>query len=109
MKHYLFILFFLTYLGAGAQQLTQNESTKHWEYIQVFESQGTSASVLYKRIIDNYVQEVSTIQSQTQDLKIILRYMFRLGAFKWAKVTETFNIRNGKVGGNSTTLSTSKR
>ncbi len=86
MKHYLFILFFLTFLGTSAQELTQNKSTKRWEYTQVFESKGTSSPVLYQRIIDNYIQEASTIQSQTQDKKIVLRYMFRLGTFKWAKV-----------------------
>ena len=97
MKKLLIITCIITSLGVSAQQLTQNESTKRWEYIQVFESKGTSAQVLYKRIIDNYVQEASTIQSQTQDEKIVLRYMFRLGTFKWAKVTETFNVRDGKI------------
>ncbi len=97
MKQHLFILFFLTLFGVNAQKLTQNESTKRWEYIQVFESKGTQASVLYKRIIDNYVQEASTIQSKTENKKIVLRYLFRLGTFKWAKVTETFNIRDGKI------------
>ena len=55
------------------------------------------ANVLYKRIVDNYVQESATIQSQTENEKIVLRYLFRLGTFKWAKVSETFNIRDGKI------------
>lgn len=93
----LLLLIFITALGANAQELTQNESTKRWEYIQVFESKGTSAPVLFKRIIENYIQETSTIQSQTQDEKIVLRYVFRLGTFKWAKVTETFNVRDDKI------------
>lgn len=96
-KYFLIFLFAFNAISLNTQQLTRNESTKRWEYLQVFESKGTSASVLYKRIIDNYVQEASTIQSQTQDEKIVLRYMFRLGTFKWAKVTETFNVRDGKI------------
>ena len=96
MKKLLLLIFFVSF-GANAQELTQNESTKRWEYIQVFESKGKSAKVLYKRIIDNYIQEASTIQSQTQNKKIVLRYLFRLGTFKWAKVTETFNVRDGKI------------
>jgi len=97
MKQLVTILFMLSSLSINAQELIQNESTKRWEFVKIFESPNTSANVLYKRIVDNYVQESATIQSQTENEKIVLRYLFRLGTFKWAKVSETFNIRDGKI------------
>lgn len=97
MKTLLTLFALMTITASSAQKLTQNESTKRWEYVQVFEADGTSASTLYKRIVENYIQEASTVQVQTKDEKIVLRYHFRLGTFKWAKVTETFNIKEGRI------------
>ena len=97
MKRYIIILLSFFSFWAYAQKLTQNESTNRWEYVQVFEAPEVSASTLYKRILENYVQESATIQSKTENKKVVLRYLFRLGTFKWAKVTETFNVRDGKV------------
>lgn len=83
--------------SAFAQKLVQNESTKRWEYIQVFDIPDQQASEIYERIITNYVTQADIIQSQVENEKIVLRYQFRLGTFKYAKVTETYEIRDGKI------------
>lgn len=82
---------------AFAQKLTQNESTKRWEYIQVFEMPDQNAAEIYQRILTNYVTQADVIQSQVENEKIVLRYQFRLGTFKYAKVTETYDIKDGKI------------
>lgn len=80
-----------------AQKLTQNESTKRWEYIEVFDMPNQKASEIYERILTNYVTQADVIQSQVENEKIVLRYQFRLGTFKYAKVTETYDIKDGKI------------
>lgn len=80
-----------------AQELTQNESTKRWEYIQVFDIPDQKASEIYKRTLTNYVTQADIIQSQVENEKIVLRYQFRLGNFKYAKATETYDIKDGKI------------
>lgn len=82
---------------AFAQQLTQNETTKRWEYIQVFDMPNTKVDEIYKRILTNYVTQTEVIQSQIENEKIVLSYQIRLGTFKYARVTETYDIKEGKI------------
>lgn len=91
----LLIVLFITF-PAQSQELEQDKQTKRWYYTQVFELDSTSAQEIYKRILNNYVPQANIIQSTIDNEKIVLRYQFRLGTFKYAKLTETFDIRDGR-------------
>lgn len=81
----------------SAQELTQNETTKGWEYVEVFDIPNTSKAKLFQRIKENYIIYASSIQSEQENKKIIIRYRIRLGTFKHAMMTETFDIRDNKM------------
>lgn len=89
-------LMLLTITTIYAQKLKQNENTKRWEYVKVFEVKDTNPSEIYKRILTKYIPQSDIIQSKIENEKIVIRYQFRLGTFKYVKVTETFDIKQGK-------------
>lgn len=80
-----------------AQELIKDENTGRWHYTQVFDIEDTSSSEIYKRILNNYVPQANIIQSKIENEKVVLRYQFRLGTFKHGKITETFDIKDGKI------------
>ena len=87
MKYILTSLLLLYVAGTQAQQLTQNETTKRWEYVEVFDVSNTSKSELFKRIKNNYIMYAGTIQSEEINKKVVIRYTIRLGTFKHATMT----------------------
>ncbi|MBV7270709.1 hypothetical protein [Winogradskyella luteola] len=99
MKHCIFFLIWtLGFSTLGyAQELEQDTDSKRWHYTKVFEANGVSASKLYKRTLNNYVPQANIIQSTIENEKVVIRYQFRLGTFKYAKVTETFDIKDGRI------------
>lgn len=97
MKYILLLsALFIPFL-VSAQHLIQNETTNNWEYVEVFDVPNTSKSELFKRIKNNYIMYAGTIQSEEVDKKIVIRYSIRLGTFKHAMMTETFDIRDNKI------------
>ena len=98
MKPLLYTMFLLiwTVLPCKAQKLQQDEQTKRWHYTQVFELKNVTADEIYKRILNNYVPQTDIIQSTIENQKVVIRYQFRLGTFKYAKLTETFDIKHNR-------------
>ena len=91
------LLLCLVSLKLSSQELEQDSQTQRWHFSKIFDTSHISKSDVYSRILSNYITESQIIQSQVENKKIVIRYMFRLGTFKYAKVTEPFDIKEGRL------------
>lgn len=87
----------ITFFQVSAQKLEQDKETKRWHYTHVFKIKDVSANEIYKRILNNYITRSNIIQSKEENKKIVLRYQFRLGTFKHGRITETFDVKEGRL------------
>lgn len=97
MKKTVFVFTLFLSFSVLGQKLSQNEKTKRWEYVEVFEIPKTSPKEIYKRILNNYIPKSDVIQSKIENEKIVIRYNFRMGTFKYGILTETFDIKENKL------------
>ena len=96
LSFYALFLLLSIALTIQAQELQQDEQTKRWHYTHLFDVDSTSAQEIYKRILNNYIPQANIIQSKIENEKIVIHYQFRLGTFKYAKLTETFDIKDDR-------------
>lgn len=99
MKKNLLLTFFIfcSIFKVFAQKLEQDTDTNRWHYTHLFDIKNTNSSKIYKRILNNYVTQSSTIQSKIENKKVVIRYQFRLGTFKYGRITETFDIKDNRL------------
>lgn len=78
-------------------EISKDSLTGKWGYTEVFEIPDVPQAELYKRIRSGYVRDQKSIQFDEAPNRVVIRYQFSMGGYKYGQVTETFDFKDGKV------------
>lgn len=78
-------------------ELSKDSLTGKWGYQEVFDVPDVPQAELYKRIRSGYIRDQKSIQFDEAPNRVVIRYQFQMGGYKYGQVTETFDFKEGKV------------
>jgi hypothetical protein len=78
-------------------EITRDSITDKWGYTEVFDVPDVPQAELYKRIRSGYIRDQKSIQFDESPNKVVIRYQFSMGGYKYGQATETFDFKDGKV------------
>ena len=90
-------VFLSTTVFAQTPALSKDSVTGKWGYTEVFEMPGVPQAELYKRIRSGYIRDQKSIQFDEAPSRVVIRYQFQMGGYKYGQTTETFDFKDGKV------------
>lgn len=90
-------VFVSTLVSAQVPALSKDSLTGRWGYSDVFEIPNVPQAELYKRIRSGYIRDQKSIQFDEAPNRVVIRYQFQMGGYKYGQATETFDFKDGKV------------